>query len=1035
MSTYTPPPGNAVPLDFTGGPYAPPAGNAVPLEFRRGAPPGDDQFVFPLGWASSGVGQVLVTGTLIAPAGWLSSLISVPAVVNTARAIVAPGIAPPPQTGPVAQREVPPPWISFWTRTLDLNSPSRGIAPPAFPTNHVIAFDTQFIDLAGRGLSTWGTGTARVEFTTRYVTPPFIASNVFGSHNVARIQVAAPTGWESSFISENHELDINLQRILHHSGAADPAAYGALAIRNQFELAAPQGWGSSAFTPPIIYNFDQYLFVQPYMGTNDDPTQWPNYYPFVENQHRHVGPSGWQSSRFSIIGNIIENTAAPLLPPGLDATIWGPETFIAHRIRHVGPGGWDSFYNTHYAVVFNNAVVLAPQGWDSAQVGTPGQVGNLNRTVKHIFPYGGETVGTAFIAYRIRTVYPSLFYDVPSGFPEVRFNPYPVSPTGISPPQFGGHTVFERFTILYPPPVNVHNTPWVGQPNVENRNKTLLVFPSDQSIYGLHKVSNFDTYVGALGSDVAVWGSHLIAMRTRTIATAPVSVPVFSVTHQIRNVLPDPPSRQLIAPPGTFTGNSGENPGVIPAPHIRLATFYPIGFTDTRVGQHAVRSNSIIPQPWPFNLDQFGTPTLVYTQYILPKIIPWPNREPPESSSDQNWVWAQRPRVSPHTIYAPSSDQATEQARDNHPSNSPHVVDHHLSVSSGQWSRGGGWPFFGRPDISNQYRTIGPVPAHYGWSPTSRIGGHELTLRRRFVYPNPIMSLRTGTVSLWGVTQFVDLSAFNDGIPPLNSFGGTVVAHPPLPPFASPSGFVATLWGTHRVELFIRTVAPQGIPHRGNPQQGLTNPWGLPLVGFPRVYQWGGYVLTLWGNAWVSHKNRELPVEGWDSLSLEDEDLGSFADRMRVHRRNPSDGIVGIGPDSAVGDHTVTHSVRTILGRGISGYNSGDHIVKTASTILPAGWDSLEVGDIDRWEAGKIKPHGDDLSIIGTPRMLNPLRPSGPADGAVGVPRMGVPLYPLGIPDIGFAGPSVSNPFGCTNRVVTPLPILSQQNVPQPVVT
>jgi hypothetical protein len=230
-------------------------------------------------------------------------------------------------------------------------------------------------------------------------------------------------------------------------------------------------------------------------------------------------------------------------------------------------------------------------------------------------------------------------------------------------------------------------------------------------------------------------------------------------------------------------------------------------------------------------------------------------------------------------------------------------------------------------------------------------------------------------------------------------------------------------------------VAPPGIPHRGNPQQGLTNPWGVPLVGFPRVYQWGGYVLTLWGDAWVSHKNRELPVEGWDSLTLQDEDLGSFADRMRVHRRNPSGGIAGIGPDSAVGDHTVTHSVRTILGRGISGYNSGGHIIKAASGILPAGWDSLEVGDIDRWEAGKIKPHGDDLSIVGTPRMLHPLRPSGPSDGVVGDPRLGVPLYPMGLPEIGFAGPSVSNPFGCTNRVVTPLPVLSQQDVPQPEVT
>ena len=933
------------------------------------------------------------------------------------------GIAPPPQTGPNGDRQIPSPWVSFWTRYL---APG-GIAVPTnqIATTHVIAFDVQFIDLAGRGPNPWVTGNARVEYAVRYIEPPFIASNIFGSHNVARIQVVAPTGWESSFISENHEFDINLQRVFHHSGEADPTGYGAMHVRNQFEVLRPTGWLSQNINFPVIYNLDQYLFVQPYMGTNSDPTQWPNFYPFVENKTRTLGPGGWQSSRFSVIGNIVENAAAPLLPTGLDATLWGPEAFIAHRIRYVGPEGWDSFYNTRYTVIYNNAVVLAPQGWDSAQVGTPEQVINLNRTVKHVFPYGGETVGTAFIAYRIRTVYPGLFYDVPSGFPEVRFNPYPIVPAGIAPPQFGGHTVYEHFTTTYPKSVNVHAVPWVGEPIVENRNKTLRVFPSDQSLYGLAKVFNYDTHLTITAGDLMVWGSHLISYRTRTIMVAPISVPVFSVTHRIRNMIPDPPSRQLIEPDGLYIG-------IVPSPGIRLATVYPEGINEEGCGKPILTRNTIEVPPGPFNLDQVGVPTLVLTQYLFPRTIPWPNTTPPKSSSDQNWV---KPRVTPHTIYAPSADQATRQAKDNHPQSSSHCIDGRMS--NGQWSLGGGWPWFGRPDVSNQHRAIGPVPSHYGWSPTSRYGAPTLTLRRQYVYPTPIRSLRFGLIMFLDVPQYMSLDSSHNGIAPLNGFGQHTVAPPPVvvTPEVKPSGFVATLWGTHRVELFIRTMSPQGIPHRGNPEQGLTNPWGLPLVGFPRVYQWGGYVLTLWGNTWVSHKNRELPVEGWNSLSLEDDDLGSFADRTRVRRRNPSDGIIGIGPDSAVGNHTVTHSVRTILSRGISGYNSGDHIVKTASVILPAGWDSLEVGDIDRWEAGKVKPHGDDLSIMGTPRMLSPLRPSGPADGAVGVPRIGVPLYLLGIPEIGFAGPSVSNPFGCTNRVVTPLPILSQQNVPQPMVT
>ena len=1030
MSTYTPPPGNAVPLDFTGGPYTPPAGNAVPLEFRRGAPPGENQFVFPPGWASSDVGQVLVTGTLVTPVGWLSSRVSAPAVVNTARAIGAPGIAPPPQTGPDGNRQIPSPLIDFRTRYLT----PGGIAVPTeqIATTHVIAFDVQFIDLAGRGPNPWATGNARVEYAVRYIEPPFIASNIFGPHNVARIQVVVPSGWESSFISENHEFDINLQRILHHSGAADPTGYGATHVRNQFEVLRPTGWLSQNINFPVIYNRDQYLFVQPYMDTNSDPTQWPPYSPFVENKTRTLGPGGWRSSRFSVIGNSIKNTADPLLPPGLDATIWGPETFIAHRIRYVGPEGWDSFYNTRYTVIYNNAAVLAPQGWDSAQVGTPEQAINLNRTVKHVFPYGGETVGTAFVAYRVRTVYPSLFYDVPSGFPEVRFNPHPIAPAGIAPPQFGGHTVYEHFTIAYPKSVNVHAVPWVGEPIVENRNKTLRVSPSDQSLYGLAKVFNYNTHLTITAGDLTVWGSHLISYRTRIVTVAPISVPVFSVTHRIRNVLPDPPARQLIEPNGLYIGWES-NPGIVPSPTFNYAQVKPPGISPGMFGVAVLTENSIKPGSI-IDLAQVGAPILLFTQYLYPKGAPWPRDgyEGPDGSVGESDLFAHaaKPRVSPHTIYAPASTEATQQAKTNHPLNLPHVIDG--LQGGGHWSLGGGWPWFGRPDVSNQHRVVGPVPTHDGVPHSSRFGTPDLVLRLRYVYPSPVRSLRTGLPIFLGVPQFITFEWYGGWLSEI--FGMHAVGYAPVRRMPTPAGFVATAWGTHRVELLNREISPQGIPHRGNPQQGLTNPWGTPLVGYPRTYVPGGFIATLWGTHRVEYRIRHVFPIGWDSYADTLDDLSRWSDRMRVRRINPPGGVPGISSATEFGIHLISFSIRTILGRGISGYNSGDHVVKTASVILPAGWDSLEVGDIDRWEAGKIKAHGDDMSEVGTPRLLHPLRALGFDSGVVAAPRIAPVVSPVGIPNIAFDGPSVTNPFGCTNRVVSPLPILSNQTVPSPVV-
>lgn len=991
---------------------------------------GNDSFVVSdatLG-EQGGYGTALLYRTLPAT-GWVSAVVAPPTVINVAQGAFPGGIAPPPQTGAQQNRQIPTPWVSFLTRTLGLSSPSRGIAPPTFPTSHVIAFDTQFIDLAGRGPNPWVTGTLRIEFSQRTVSPLSIQSNIFGAHNVARIQVAAPSGWESSFLSENHELDINLQRVFVATGAADQAAYGATSIRNQFEVLAPASWASTTVAFPIAYNVDQYVAVAPYMGTNSDPTLWPPFAPFVENENRRLGASGWQSSRFSIIGNVIENTAAPLLPDGLDATLWGPETFIAYRIREVAPTGWDSFYNTQYSVVYNAAAVLAPSGWSSSWFGVPGQVANLNRTVRHAFPYAGSVVGTHFVADAVRAIAPGLFYDVPSGFPEVRRNPHPFVPAGIASSRFGGPDVVERFTIVAPKSVNVPAVPRIGEPIIANRNRTLLVFPSEQTFFGIAVVANYDSYLGGLGSDTSVWGSHLIARRTRTLFLGPTSTPTFPNTHTIRNDIPDPPARQLVTPASVILGANPNNPGIVPTHTIRLMTAFPEGWVEARYGAHEVRSNTITLPPWPFSLEQMGNPTLVATQFVFP--TPWP-----QPSSDQNWVWNQRPRVSPHTIYAPSSDMATAQARLNHTPRNPTRVDEALSISDGRWSRDGGWPFFGRPDISNQFRSIGPVPTHTSTStPSSRFGDGTLALRRRFVFPNPIISLRMGVVAFLGVPQYVDFAAFNDGIPPLNSFGEATVAPPPPPPGANPAGYIATMWGEARVELFNRWITPQGIPHRGNPQQNLTNPWGVPLVGFPRVYSWGGYELTLWGNTWVSYRDRAVSAQGWDSSTLGRDDLGSFNERMRVFRRNPAGSTPGIAPATVYGNLLISFGIRTVFGRGVLGYNSGDHLVKAVAALLPTGWDSLEVGDIDRWEADKIKAHGDDLSLLGTPRMLHPLRPSGPLGDGVGSPRVGVPVRPMGLPEIGFAGPSVSNPFGCTNRVVTPLPILSQQNVPQPVLT
>lgn len=1025
LYAWRPPLYGAVSVELASG-YTSPSFDGTSVTLSRTPVGGSDTYVYLNGLLSQlafGTPAALGPRSLY-PSGWASSGIGAAYLELAAQGVLAGGIAPPPQTGPNSGRQVPDPFVDFRVRET---YPS-GIAAPAnqLTTTHIVAFYTQFLDLASHGVDSFSSGSATVEFAVRYVQPLYISSNVFGQALIARVQLVSVSGWDSSFVSENHEFDINLQRVYHHSGASDPAGYGGLSARNAFENVYPTGWSGTALSFPVVYNHTQQLFVQPFMGTNDDPTQWPNYYPFVENRTRVLGPSGWQSSRFSLIGNEVRNSAAPLGPPGLDATIWGPTTFIAYRIRTVAPEPWDGFYTSRYAVVYNAAAVLAPTSWASSRFGVPSQVANLNRTVRHVFPYDGETFGLAFVAPRVRYVVPGLFYDVPSGFPEVRFDPYPLAPTGIAPRQFGGATVYEHFTIAYPRSANVHDVPWVGGPIVENRNKTLRVFPSDQSLYGLARVTNRNTHLFVGAGVQTLFGSQLVGYRTRTVAPAPISVPAFSALHRIQKDTPDPPGLQRVAPDGLFLGDS-TYPGVIPPPLLRLATIYPLGFTASAVGMATLSRNTIQLTRSIFDLDQLGTPVLSATQFAYVKSIPDSATVPSPGDSDLDWP---RPRVSPHTIYAPSADQATEQAKNNHPFNTPHVVGGR--ESDGEWSEGGGFPWFGRPDVSNYFRSIYPTGAILGGPWSSRVGDPNVSLKDRTIYPVTVRATRFGIVIFLGVEQRVSLAS--RGLLS-EEIGDATISHPAAEPQLSVPGFDASLFGANRIELFIRTLFVEGIPHRGNPQQDLTNPWGLPLVGYPRQYVLGGDVFTLWGTTWVSHKNRTLPAQGWNSSTLEDEDIDSFSERMRVSRRNPSDGVHGIASTSVVGHPTVTHFARYVIGRGVAGYAAGLPSLQSKCYLRPSGWASSVIGDVDRWEAGKVKAYGDELGAVGYPRLLHPIRLLSADSFASGTHAAGRRVSVAGLPPIGFAGPSVSNPFGCNNRVVVPLPILSQQNVPNPVVT
>ena len=972
---------------------------------------------------SGGVGDAEVTFRVryLSPPGLDATLFGT-AIVQDAVLYARPGGIPPLNNlGPISGWRIPAPTIDFRTKLVVVTNPpgAGGVSDQTTVTHFV-----QWVDLAGSGTDGANLPEPAIDFRYRTIFPISALSLEWGTAFVHRTTFVSPTGWESSTVPENNELLINTRRVYYYTGEADQAAYGNATVFNwrQDINLHNNGWYDTQWNFPVVYNLKREIVVAPF-AENVNPDQWPNYLPFVGNKDRVLGAFGHISSRVGI-STWIRNNAAPVLPEGTDMTLWGAGTFIAHRNRTVQAQGWDSFYNERYTVVWNKADVLGPAGvGDTSAFGRPNPVANLNREIKQHSGWVGPVWGVPFIAFARRFVTPGLFYDVPASFPEVRHNPFPITPVGIPwQGQVGGHDVMIFRREAFPKSANVHSVEWVGEPIVRNRNQTVAPYAYDQSLFGRPDIQNFVRYIAPEWVNPDYSTSPLISYRTRTMNPTPITVPVFSVLHRIRKDSPDPPSQQRITlndanGDGEESDGLGIQPPGMGVPIAKLATIYPPSIDGLEwFGTAKVKTNAITPLNI-FEDGLFGTPVLIFTQIVYPI-----GRASTASVSKQA-------RMTPWNIYAPRGDQMPYGYTP--ASNVSHVI---RSMAE-----------FGTPAVANQHRSIGPVPSRdddpaNGFDFYPKFGPATFTLSRQYVAPNGIRSLRFGQIIFLNVPQYVNLDddLNRGGIAPSTQWGGNAIGYPPVQPSLHrpvyPVGLSATVWGEHAVGLFDRTIFVEGIEHSGNPQQFLTTPWGDALVGFPRRYVLGMGAQTLWGNNLIEFKNRPVYPVGWINCSLEDGNFDDYRFPMKVIRKNPLVRPASMGDVTVFGTCTVSQRVRTVYSRGVDSYNSGSHSVKASSTIGAQGWESLLIGDIDRWEAGKIKAHGDDMSEVGIPRLLHPLRASGFDSGVVVAPRIAPVVSPVGIPNIAFDGPSVTNPFGCTNRVVSPLPILSNQTVPSPVV-
>ena len=780
----------------------------------------------------------------LVPAGINDSAFGTATIYNTTTYVLPGGITPNPQTGANSLREVPSPMIDLRTKYALPTS----IAPPVtqFGTHYVALF-YQFIDLAGRSILHGSFGSATIDFKNRYVYPAFIASNIFGSTEVVRTLYVYPSGFGGDTFPITHTVEDFSNRVQAHSGSADQAGYGIASLRNSREFLYVQNnhWVAEQFSTPSVYNKTQQVYALPYEDTNGEPAGYGMH--LIENKNRVLGAFGHQDSRFSFYSADIQNKAVAISPLGMD-TLWGSH-LVAYRNRQLLTQGFDAFLSGPYGVVYNNARVLTTTGVAPGTLGAA-TIFNRNRTVSQYTPYVGGEFGTAFVAYRIRYVGPFPFNDIPAAFPEVRFNPHPFAPTGIDSYRTGVPDVSIHFNIIAPHSVNVPSNPAIGEPYIQNRNKIIAPYAYEQTTFGVQDIQNYIRYITPTVGDTPLFGSAQIADTRRSVFSAPFSSYSVSTFNQVRNVIPDPPGQRNIVVFGF--GPSSIHVG---APTMSYQTLFPLGINSSGYGTAAVKTNTIT-YTWVFD-DYVGTPSLIGTQYVYPRQIPYP-ASPGLGESD---VFTTKPRVSPHTIYAPGADQATQQAKDNNGAGAE-IIDVVL------WTA---FPYhFGVTTISNKNRTISAIaPA----TQDTTYGTPAVSLKTRRIYPIGFRFVRFGAHSTNG-PQYVRPTGANTP----TAFGTHNLTNAYVSPYLYAVGSDVSEFGRPDVNNFNRNLYPAGAEQTTFGTASVHPPVRLEVVGF---------VATRWGDTMVSYKNRFIHPQGFNAF-LSSDRLPGFNDRMRVRLATPT---------------------------------------------------------------------------------------------------------------------------------------------------
>ena len=833
---------------FSNTPYTPP----IIIDFVFGAG-GKHGFIYTAGIDGLAFGHTtIVSNQIVGLQGFNSQAIGNPIIYNRTQYITVPAINPPQWYGEHK--------IELWQRYVNPQGVFTQVIGQATVTHGVR-------EIISQGNDHLVFGTPWLSYYTRILNPPSIFNNSPASlHRVSRAIVIAPKGFEATQWGERiipESMTIYPQGIESVVGTPFIDWHTRYITPKGFETSYDGRDGSNVrFGHLQIFNSDQYI-IQEYdndNGLNPPPFgQWTS----IENRNKTLATFGSNSQKFGYA--LVYNNARVINPAPITGEVGRP--FVGDRIRCVYPEAIESPYMAAWYVIHNTAFVLVPKGIEATQFGKHTIASNL-QTIRPL-GFEAERIGKPMIAYAIRAINIDNRYSIAP--------PYITPPTVqlythyIEPKSFDASTRWQNEMGI--PAVSIHRNiiaptwidkQWFGEPTLKNVTPEIKVNGHNNEEFGTPSIRTQWRGIETLGDRTELFGQPEIAYRTKTIYVKGFEPPAISQLHRVELEASPPYSTQYINLNTLSNGikPAGDEERQVGIPNMNQYVLYLDGFKSEKFGDTRVTANSIRIESGIFILG-VGTPTVwMKRQYISPTGI--------NNLIDESRVG--KPRMSPHTIYAPMGEEATNQARNNHPVANP------VPVNAGVK--------FGAVTITNQHRYIVLTGKDGQTLDGLQMGVPSIELQKRYISPRGWKGGNFGWHIIPNAPQTIE-QYWEDEQDSLQVFGTTTISHPvnTTQTIVAPS-ILSQEFGDMDIQNFVRTIRPDTFDAlRMGQSLGGDNPfmWQGLRIGELVSGEYGGDDHAKFGTTWISHKVRGIEAQGFDALKMENE-VSDFKKRMTVTR-------------------------------------------------------------------------------------------------------------------------------------------------------